>query len=209
MEKAFHDALAKSPIIAILRHLAPANAAAVGEALIGAGVSILEIPLNGREALATLEALAKALHAKALIGAGTVLTAQDVGKAAACGARFILSPNMDAEVIGETRRLGLASIPSAMTPTEAFAALKYGATALKLFPGEFFSPNIIKAFRTVLPPETLLVLSGGVNIGNIRSYFDAGVKGFGVTSALFAPNISPGEIGLKAKKLVTALNGGE
>jgi len=205
MENLFREALAASPVIAILRHLAPENAIAVGEALIDAGVLIVEIPLNGNRALETLETLAKNLSLKALLGAGTVLTGKDVGKASSCGARFIFSPNTDPDVIRETRRLGLASVPGVATPSEAFAALQRGAAALKIFPGEMFPPKVVKTLRVVLPNEAPLIVSGGINGDNIRDYADAGVQGFGVTSALFAPDLKPSEIGLKAKKLVAAL----
>jgi len=206
-EKLFYEGVAKSPVIAILRHLSPTKAIAVGEARISSGVSVIEVPLNGRDAFESLEILAKSLSQYALIGAGTVLTAQEVGRAVGCGARFILSPNMDAEVVGATRCLGLASIPGVATPSEALAALKYGATALKIFPGGLFPPDIIKSLCTVLPSETLLIMSGGINTTNIRNYYDAGIRGFGVTSAIFSSDMTPEEVGLKARYLMAALEG--
>jgi 2-dehydro-3-deoxyphosphogalactonate aldolase len=205
MVNGFHDALAKSPIIAILRHLAPSNAVAVGKALLGAGISILEIPLNGTDAWETLAKLSEELGEKALIGAGTVLSGQDVGRVSARGGKFILSPNADPEIITVTKRLGMASVPGVATPSEAFMALKHGASALKLFPGQIFTPEIIKALRTVLPVDTSLVMSGGIKPENIKSYLEAGVKGFGVTSAIFQPDMSPEEVGRRAKKLVSAV----
>ncbi|MDD3371067.1 MAG: 2-dehydro-3-deoxy-6-phosphogalactonate aldolase [Alphaproteobacteria bacterium] len=204
----FAQALAQSRIVAILRNLSTDKALAVGEALIGAGVTLLEVPLNGREAWETFGALAKAFSSKAAIGVGTVLSPQDVGRVSARGGNFIVSPNMDPEVVNVTKRLGLASIPGVATPTEAFAAIKAGAAALKLFPGQGFSSDIIKAWRTVLPPEIPLLLSGGVNASNIHGFVSAGVAGFMVSSAIFAPELDPDEIGEKAKALIEALKGG-
>ncbi|MDD4615748.1 MAG: 2-dehydro-3-deoxy-6-phosphogalactonate aldolase [Alphaproteobacteria bacterium] len=202
---AFREALGKSRIIAILRNLAPADAVTVGEALLGEGIPLMEVPLNSAEAWESLSALAQGLGNKAIVGAGTVLSAQDVGRVSARGGKFILSPNMDAEVVSVTNRLGLASIPGIATPTEAFAAIKIGVSALKLFPGQIFSIPVIKAFQTVLPPDVPLVLSGGIGPANIKTFADAGVAGFGIASALFEPGVSPSEVGKRAAKLISAL----
>ncbi len=205
----FREALAKSRIVAILRNLAPKDAVAIGEALLSEGISVMEVPLNGANAWEALTALSEGLGSRAFVGAGTVLSAEDVGEVHAKGGRFALSPNMDPEVIGEATRLGVAFIPGVATPTEAFAAVKLGAAALKLFPGPWFTPSVIKALQTVLPPDVPLLLSGGINSGNIKQYADIGVAGFGIATAVFEPGISSEEVAQRAKKLVSALSGGE
>lgn len=205
MDKTFREALAESPIVAVLRNVEASEGVAIGEALVGAGVTTLEVPLNSRDALATVEALMQKLRNKAFIGVGTVLTPQDVSRASICGAKFIFSPNTDGDVLNAARRLGLASVAGVATPTEAFNALKLGATALKIFPGEMFPPKIIKAFRLVLPKEVLLLVSGGVSSENIKAYADAGADGFGVQGALCAPGLTPEQVSERAKKLVAAL----
>lgn len=205
MENPFRQALDKCPVVAILRNLEPDKAVAVGEALIEAGISILEVPLNGRNALTSLELLAKNLHLKARIGAGTALSPQDVSKAFACGATFIFSPNTDSEVITAARRLGLSSIPGVATPSEALAAIKLGATALKVFPGEMFPPKIIKSMMAVLPLDVPILISGGIGSDNVGSYLAAGVNGFGVSSAIFNPDLEPEEVGRRARNLMAVV----
>ncbi len=205
----FRETLAKSPIIAVLRGLAPAKAVAVGEALVAAGVAIMEIPMNKPDAIQCIELLSKALHSKAVIGAGSVTSPQDIGKVSSRGARFIFSPNLDVEVVTVARRLGLSGVPGVATPTEALLALKSNASAIKLFPGELFPPKVITALKAVLPHDALLIVSGGINVGNIRTYHNAGANGYAVSGALFSPEMTPDEVGQKAKKLVAALRAGE
>jgi len=205
MNNTFKEALIKCPVIVVLRHLLPEAALDVGEALIGAGLTIFEVPLNGREALPTLKILTKNLGTRALIGAGTVLSVQDVKRAVDTDACFVFSPNMDAEVIAATRQKGLASIPGVATPTEAFAAIKSGATALKAFPGTELLPSTIILWRTVLPKETPIIISGGVNAEKVQAYRQAGADGFGVASAVFAPELSSKEIQTKAEQFLAAV----
>ncbi len=204
MDYSFADGLAKMPLIAVLRGLGHKQAAAVGKALVDSGIVLMEVPLNGQGALATLEALSKTLKKKALIGAGTVLSAEEARNAAACGAQFFLAPNMDPDVIAEARYRDIPCVPGVATPTEAFAALKLGAAALKLFPGDMLSPAALRAMRVVLPPKALLIVSGGVNVTNINAYKQAGANGFALGSALFKMHFSPEEVGAKARQ-ITAL----
>jgi 2-dehydro-3-deoxyphosphogalactonate aldolase len=202
----FRASLKNCPIIAIMRHLAPDRVVPVGEALCDAGVRLMEIPLNWDGALPALESLVKNFSGKAMIGTGTALSPDDVKRAHACGVRFVLSPNMDPEVIAATLRSGMASVPGVATPTEAFAALKQGATALKVFPGGLFSPRIVKEWRTVLPSEALVIPSGGIDADNVATYIKAGANGFGVSGALYAPSMPLDEINARAKKLIAALS---
>jgi len=206
MEAPFSAHLERMPVIAVLRHLGHKQAVAVGKALIGSGIEMMEVPLNGQGALATLETLVKNFKKKALIGAGTVLTAQDVRKVADCGAQFMLAPNVDPEVIAEARHRDLPCVPGVATPSEAFMALKLGAAALKLFPGDMLSPAIVRSFRIVLPPKALVLVSGGVNATNIKSYLDAGANGFALGSAVFKPHFTPEEVGTKSRQIAGLFN---
>ena len=181
--------LQQLPLVAILRGLTPPAAPAIGHALVDAGFVLLEVPLNSPQPLRSIEALA-AQHPDLLIGAGTVLSAQDVREVHAAGGRLIISPHFDAEVVQEALRLGLACLPGVATPSEAFAALKAGAHALKLFPAEMLPPSVVKALRAVLPASVPLLPVGGVSPDNLAAYRQAGATGFGIGSALYKPGQS-------------------
>ena len=192
------------PLVAILRGLTPGEAEVVGAALVEAGVRIIEVPLNSPDPLASIERLAARFGGEALIGAGTVLTADQVRSVRDAGGRLIVSPNTDAEVIGAAAEAGLVSCPGFFTPSEAFAALAAGAHALKLFPAEAASPAVLKAHRAVLPPETLVVPTGGIERDAIRPWLEAGAAGVGLGSSLYRPGRSASEVGKRAAALVAA-----
>ncbi len=198
------EALAEVPLIAILRGITPDEAPAVGEALVEAGIMVLEVPLNSPEPFASIARLAARFGDRALIGAGTVLRAEEVEQVAAAGGRLVVSPNLSAPVVAATRRAGLASVPGVFTPTEAFAALDAGASALKLFPGEAVSPKVIGALRAVLPREARILVTGGVGAENIAGFLEAGADGAGIGSALYKPGRSAAGVAEAAAVLVRA-----
>ena len=152
-------ALDRLPLLAILRGIAPPEARPVGDALVSAGFSILEAPLNSPEPYDTIRQLAEAHGDTCLIGAGTVLTPEQVQRTADAGGRIVVSPNFNAEVVRATKRLGMISCPGVFTPSEAFAALDAGADCLKIFPGDAIAPKFIKAIRAVLPASARIVVT--------------------------------------------------
>jgi 2-dehydro-3-deoxyphosphogalactonate aldolase len=196
--------LVKSPLIAILRGIEPDEIAAIGLALIEAGVCVIEVPLNSPEPFASIERLAAAFGEEALIGAGTVMTPEDVIEVRDAGGRLIVMPHSDRAVIDEAKAEDLICIPGVATPTEAFQALAAGADGLKMFPGEAMPPAIVKAWRAVMAPEVLLLPVGGVSTANIGAYIAAGASGFGIGSALYKPGRRTDDVKARAAELMAA-----
>ncbi|GGE15665.1 2-dehydro-3-deoxy-6-phosphogalactonate aldolase [Primorskyibacter flagellatus] len=189
-------------IMAILRGVEPDHAVAIAAALIDAGITIIEVPLNSPEPLVSIRRMAATHGEQARIGAGTVLTPDQVSEVAAAGGTFVVSPNMEPEVIRATGRHGLTSYPGVMTPTECFSALAAGADALKLFPGEIIGPAGLKAMRAVLPGDVPVWAVGGVSDGTLSDWFAAGARGVGVGSALFKPGDTAETVAAKARLFV-------
>ncbi|HTG37251.1 2-dehydro-3-deoxy-6-phosphogalactonate aldolase [Sphingomonas sp.] len=200
----FATAFAALPLVAILRGVEPHEVVAVGDALVEAGFTLIEVPLNSPDPFASIEALARAHGDRAMIGAGTVLTPEDVGRVADAGGRMIVSPNTDVRVIGETAARGMASLPGYFTASEAFAALRAGASALKLFPAEAASPAVIKAQRAVLPRDVPVLAVGGISPDTMGPWRAAGADGFGLGSALYSRGASANDVGKAARAFVTA-----
>lgn len=191
-------------LIAILRGLTPADAQGVGQALVDAGITMIEVPLNSPQPLASIATLQARFGRLARIGAGTVLDVAQVHEVAATGATLIVSPNCDPAVIRASKAAGLTSYPGVMTPTEAFAAVAAGADALKLFPGELIGPVGLRAMRAVLPPDLPLYAVGGVTAQNMAEWTRAGAAGFGIGSALYRPGDSAATVAEKARQIVAA-----
>ncbi len=199
----FAAAIAELPLVAILRGLPTADAEAVGQALVGAGFGLIEVPLNSPHPLHSIEVLSSG-QPEALVGAGTVLEPRQVREVHAAGGRMIVAPNFNADVVRTALNLGLVCLPGVATPTEAFAALAAGAHGLKLFPAEMFGPAALKALRAVLSPETVLLPVGGITPDTMRPFLDAGATGFGLGSAIYKPGMRPAEVGANARRFVEA-----
>ncbi|MEY2946694.1 MAG: 2-dehydro-3-deoxy-6-phosphogalactonate aldolase [Limnohabitans sp.] len=199
----FHAHMDSLPLVAILRGLKPEEALDVGQAIVNAGFHILEVPLNSPDPLRSIQILAAAFP-QALVGAGTVTTAQQVRDIKAAGGQLIISPHLDDNVVCEAVNLGLISLPGVATPSEAFRAIALGAHGLKLFPAEMISPAVVKSMRAVLPKHIRLIPVGGIGTHNMADYRNSGASGFGIGSALFAPGKSAQAVGESAAAFVQA-----
>ena len=202
----FAAALQSIPLIAILRGIQPSEALPVGQALVDTSWSLIEVPLNSPKPLDSIAAMASAFP-QALIGAGTVLSTQDVREVHAAGGQLIVSPNFNPAVVREAVRLGLVCLPGVMTPSEAFAALQAGATGLKLFPAEMVTPAAVKALRAVLPGGALLFPVGGITLENMGAYLTAGAHGLGIGSALYRPGMAAQQLSKNAIEFIAACAG--
>jgi len=198
------EAMAQCPLVAILRGITPDEAADVGTALVDAGLTLIEVPLNSPDPLASISILDEQCGGRGLVGAGTVLSTDQVADVAEAGGRMIVSPNTDTDVIAETKRRGLISIPGMATPSEAFRALAAGADALKLFPAEGLPPAVLKAMRAVLPADVPVLPVGGIGAANMADYMAAGAAGFGLGSSLYKPGKALADIARDAAAVVAA-----
>lgn len=194
----------KRGLVAILRGLKPAEAVAIGQALLDAGIEAIEVPLNSPEPFASIASIVAALPKTALVGAGTVLTAANVDALAMAGGRLLVSPNIDSEVMARAMHHGMVTMPGVFTPTEAFLAIRLGASALKFFPASVLGAGGISAMRAVLPADTVVGAVGGVSEKDFAGYKSAGVTAFGLGSSLFKPGMSVDEVATRARAAVTA-----
>lgn len=201
----FRRYLDQCPLVAIVRGVTPGEAEAIGDAIYEAGIRIVEVPLNSPDPLASIERLTKRFGERMLVGAGTVLEPTDVGRVWDVGGRLIVSPDTNVEVIAATATIDLVSSPGYFTPSEAFAAVRAGATALKLFPAEAATPAVLKAQLAVLPGGVPILAVGGIKPDNMRPWLDAGASGFGLGGGLYQPGQSPEETLTRARAYVEGL----
>jgi 2-dehydro-3-deoxyphosphogalactonate aldolase len=206
LASAWQGALSQLPLVAILRGIRPDEADAVGDALWSAGWRLLEVPLNSPQPLDSIARLARRFP-QAVVGAGTVRSADEVRQVHAAGGRMVVSPHFDARVVAAAAALGMVSLPGVMTPSEAFAALAAGATGLKLFPAEMIPPAAVKALRAVLPAQVLLMPVGGITPAGMAAYRTAGAQGFGIGSALYQPGREAPAVAAAAQAFADAWTG--
>lgn len=195
-------------IIAILRGITPPEAVPVCTALIEAGITLIEVPLNSPSATESIALAAKALSGRAEIGAGTVLSPDNVRAVSAAGGTFIVSPDTNPSVIAETLKQGMKSYPGVFSPTDAFTAIRTGATGLKFFPAEVLGAKGIKAMKAVLPPDMPVYAVGGANPDNFHEFFAAGCTGFGLGSYLYKPGMSAEDVATRAALAVASYDKG-
>lgn len=195
----FSDAFSQLPLVAILRGIRPDEVEAAADALVEAGFRLIEVPLNSPDPLLSIERLARRVGDAAIVGAGTVLTVDQVAQVQDAGGAMVVSPNTDIAVIAETAKRGMVSLPGYFTPSEAFAALAAGASGLKLFPAEAATPAVVKAQRAVLPKEVPLLVVGGITPANMEPWRQAGADGFGLGSALYRIGATTEEIAASAR----------
>ena len=195
-------------LIAILRGITPSETIDVCEALIEAGITMIEVPLNSPDALISIAMASNALGDIATIGAGTVLSKKQVAAVSEAGGTFVVSPDTNKQVIAETIRMQMLSFPGVFTPSDAFRAIKAGATGLKFFPAEVLGPKGIKAMKAVLPPEIPLYAVGGANPDNFGEYFAAGCSGFGLGTYIYKPGMDAAQVSERANAAVAAYDAG-
>ena len=205
MNRSLSNYLEQMPLVAILRGIAPDESLDVVACLFEAGIRIVEVPLNSPDPLHSINLIAEKFGSQMLIGAGTVLDAEQVQKVSAAGGRLIVSPNTNEIVIQSTAALDMICIPGAATPSEVFIALKAGANGVKAFPAEMLSPQVIKSWRSVLPKSANIFPVGGITTDNMRDYWQAGANGFGIGGALFQPGKSVEAISASAQEFVLAI----
>jgi 2-dehydro-3-deoxyphosphogalactonate aldolase len=191
-------------IVAILRGVTPAEVVDVAAALHKSGIRIVEVPLNSPDPFISIEKLSIAFRNELIVGAGTVLSTQDVNLLKHHGGQISVSPDCNPEVISLAVKMGMIPLPGVFTPTEAFAAIKAGANHLKLFPAEAASPATIKAWKAVLPKHVQLFAVGGVTPGNMSDWLKAGASGFGIGSSLYKPGMKIIDVAKSAHELVEA-----
>jgi 2-dehydro-3-deoxyphosphogalactonate aldolase len=201
----FRRYLDQSPLVAIIRGVAPREAEAIGDSIYEGGIRIIEVPLNSPDPLESIELLAKKFGNEVLVGAGTVLKVEDVSRVRDAGGRIIVSPDTNADVIAATAEAGLVSSPGYFTPSEAFAAIRAGATALKLFPAEGANPAVLKAQLAVLPKDIPILAVGGIKPDNMRPWLNAGASGFGLGGGLYQPGQSADDTLARARAYVDGL----
>jgi len=199
------DWLTQCPLIAILRGIRPDEVEAIGDALFEGGFRIIEVPLNSPDPFSSIRLLSDRFGQRTLVGAGTVLRAEQVDEVAKAGGKLIVMPHANEHVVRATRKQGMIALPGFSTPTEAFNMLDAGADGLKLFPAEANPPAVLKSMRAVLPQTTAILPVGGITPLNMDPYWKAGANGFGLGSALYKTAVTPAEILTRAQEFMRAV----
>jgi 2-dehydro-3-deoxyphosphogalactonate aldolase len=199
------DWLQRCPLVAILRGVRPDEVEAIGAVLVECGFTIIEVPLNSPEPIASIHRLAERFGERALIGAGTVTEQRQIADIAGAGGRLVVMPHGDPVIIRRTKAAGLIALPGFATPTEAFAALAAGADGLKLFPAEANPPAVLKAMKAVLPPAAPVLPVGGITPEKMAAYWQIGARGFGLGSALYAPGMSAETVRGRAEAFIAEI----
>ncbi|MBV9539143.1 MAG: 2-dehydro-3-deoxy-6-phosphogalactonate aldolase [Acidisphaera sp.] len=197
--------LARCPLIAILRGVRPDEVEGIAQALLDAGVAIVEVPLNSPDPLASIRLLARRFGARMLVGAGTVMTTAEVDAVADAGGTLLVTPHADGTVVRAAKARGMLACPGGFTPTEFFALLAAGADAVKLFPAEAASPAVLRGVRAVLPPGTMVLPVGGIAADNMAPWLAAGAAGFGIGSSIYKPGDTAEVVAGKARALLAGL----
>ena len=197
--------LAECPLVAIIRGVTPADAEAIGAAIVDAGIRIVEVPLNSPDPLESIRILAQSLGDRATVGAGTVLEPEQAEQVRQAGGQVIVSPNTYAPVIAAAAQAGMISLPGYFTPSEAFEALRAGAHGLKLFPAECASTTVVKAQKAILPKGVPVLVVGGAGPDNMQPWLEAGADGFGLGSGIYKPGQSAEETAQKARAFVAGI----
>jgi 2-dehydro-3-deoxyphosphogalactonate aldolase len=197
--------LERCPLVAILRGVTPDEVEAIGDALVGAGIAIIEVPLNSPRPIESIGSLARRFAGRALIGAGTVMRASDVAQIKGAGGELIVTPHAATDVVRAAKTAGLLALPGFFTVTEAFALIDAGADGLKLFPAETTSPAALGAMRAVLPKDTIVLPMGGIDGRSFAPWIKAGARGFGIGSAIYKPGDTAATVAEKAKNLIAVM----
>ncbi len=206
MKSEFEGYLKQCPIIAILRGLTPDNCIEIGEVLYENGVRVMEVTLNSPSPFESIEKMVKHFQGRALIGAGTVLTVEDVEKLNQIGGTIVISPNFNPDVGMKAKQLNMLWLPGVMTPTEGFAALSKGADGLKLFPSEMVTPAVLKAWISVFPKGTNLIPVGGVGASNAKTYMETGACGLGIGGSIYKPTDTADDVRSNITSIMESLN---
>jgi 2-dehydro-3-deoxyphosphogalactonate aldolase len=194
----------KRPLVAILRGVKPDEVEGIVETLIDTGFEMIEVPLNSPDPFDSIARICRRFGNDALIGAGTVLAADDCARVADVGGRLMVSPNVDVDVLAMAAKRGMVTMPGVFSPTEAFLALRSGASALKFFPASILGPSGIAAIRAVLPKDAVIGAVGGVSDRNFADYVAAGIQAFGLGSSLYKPGMRVAELKVTAQTSIAA-----
>ena len=203
MKTRFEKFMAECPLVAILRGITTPEVPAVCDVLYESGIKLLEIPLNSPNAIGSIAVAVKHCGDRQMVGAGPVLTPENVRDVKAAGGLFIISPNTDVDVIRETKKQGMLSIPGFFTASEGFTALKAGADYLKLFPG-ILGPGYVKDLKAVIKAPIMAV--GGVNAKNLGDFMKV-CCGAGIGRALYKAGKSLEDLARDSAEFVKIVKG--